>query len=141
MDGYIHRMDGQILTCTRQTGVTVASGRMDHAAAAATGAVAVPRLKQSYVCGLNVSGTYQGAEGVGGLLSETEWRQEMQTAPKTSTVTEVTTASTFLPAYDGNGNVMALVDTEGDISATYEYDPFGHPIRATGSMAQTKNRD
>ncbi len=72
-----------------------------------------------------------------GLLSETEWRQEMQTDPNTSIVTEVTTASTFLPAYDGNGNVMALVDTVGDISATYEYDPFGRPIRATGPAAQT----
>ncbi len=130
-------MDGQFLTCTRQTGLTVASYRMDHAAAAANGAVAVPRLKQSYVWGLDVSGTYQGAGGAGGLLSETEWRQEMQTDPNTSIVTEVTTASTFMPAYDGNGNVMALVDTVGDISATYEYDPFGRPIRATGSMAQT----
>jgi RHS repeat-associated protein len=110
----------------------IATYRIDHT----TGAAPIPRLKQSYVWGLDVSGTYQGAGGVGGLLSLTEWGHEMQTNSYDSNVTEVTTSSTFLPAYDGNGNVMALVDTVGDISATYEYDPFGRPLRATGPTAQ-----
>jgi RHS repeat-associated protein len=40
-------------------------------------------------------------------------------------------------AYDGNGNVMALVDAAtGAESARYEYGPFGEVIRATGGMAE-----
>jgi hypothetical protein len=38
-------------------------------------------------------------------------------------------------AYDGNGNVMALVDAAtGALSAQYEYGPFGELVRATGPM-------
>lgn len=44
--------------------------------------------------------------------------------------------NTLLPAYDGHGNVMALVDADtGEIVAEYEYSPFGETIRATGPMA------
>jgi RHS repeat-associated protein len=37
--------------------------------------------------------------------------------------------------FDGNGNVMALVDTNGAVVAEYEYSPFGQCIKATGPMA------
>ena len=41
-------------------------------------------------------------------------------------------------AYDGNGNVMALVDgSNGTISANYEFSPFGETIRASGVMAKS----
>jgi RHS repeat-associated protein len=39
-------------------------------------------------------------------------------------------------AYDGNGNVMALISiARGIETARYDYDPFGQIIRATGPMA------
>jgi len=40
--------------------------------------------------------------------------------------------------YDGNGNVVGLVDAEAGsltIEAKYEYSPFGEPIRAEGTYA------
>ena len=40
------------------------------------------------------------------------------------------------PAFDGNGNVMALVNSaDGTSVAQYDYDPFLNVIRATGPMA------
>ena len=43
----------------------------------------------------------------------------------------------YLPVYDGNGNVMGLLDattsgSQGDLAASYEYGPFGRPLRASG---------
>ena len=44
---------------------------------------------------------------------------------------------TYFYCYDGNGNVMALVNaSNGAIAAQYEYGPFGEVIRATGPMAK-----
>ena len=38
--------------------------------------------------------------------------------------------------YDGNGNIMALVNaTDGSLAAEYEYGPFGEPLKATGPVA------
>lgn len=79
-------------------------------------------LLHSYVWGTDLSGSMQGAGGVGGLLS--------------MTVHSGATAGTYFYSYDGNGNVVALVNaTTGDIAARYEYGPFGELIRATGAMA------
>jgi RHS repeat-associated protein len=36
---------------------------------------------------------------------------------------------------DGNGNVIALVDTDQTLSASYRYDPFGNTIAKTGVLA------
>ena len=77
-------------------------------------------LLRSYLWGLDLSGTLQGAGGVGGLLLTSSLEPS---------------ASSFV-VYDGNGNVTALVDaTTGTLSAEYDYGPFGEPIRATGSAA------
>ncbi len=77
-----------------------------------------------YTYGLDLSGTLQGAGGVGGLLSMT---QHSSLSPQ---------PSTYLYCFDGNGNVVNLVNaTDGSIAATYEYSPFGQPLRATGPMA------
>jgi RHS repeat-associated protein len=41
------------------------------------------------------------------------------------------------PAYDGSGNVQALVSaTNGSSTAVYEYDPFGAVLRETGIAAK-----
>jgi RHS repeat-associated protein len=76
-------------------------------------------LQKSYVRGLDLSGTMQGAGGVGGLL-----------------MIGAGTNGTHLYCHDGNGNVMALVSaTNGVSSAEYDYTPFGQLPRATGPMA------
>ena len=79
---------------------------------------------RSYVWGLDLSatqaglsGSEQGAGGVGGLLAVKPLNGVAQFA-----------------AYDGNGNVVALVDgTTGTYTARYEYGPFGEPVRVSGT--------
>jgi RHS repeat-associated protein len=79
-------------------------------------------LIRSYIWGLDLSGSMQGAGGVGGLLEEAYYGSSM--------------TNCFM-AYDGNGNVAALANAaDGTVSANYEYDPFGQVIRATGPMAK-----
>ena len=79
-------------------------------------------LVRSYTWGLDLSGSEQGAGGVGGLLAVT---------------THQSPATTHYVAYDGNGNVTALTDADsGSLSAQYEYGPFGETLRATGSLAR-----
>jgi RHS repeat-associated protein len=83
----------------------------------------VNNLLQSYVWGADLSGTMQGAGGVGGLLS--------------MTAHQGANAGTYFYAYDGNGNVVALVNAaNGSVVARYEYSPFGEVIRATGPMGK-----
>ncbi len=78
-------------------------------------------LLSSFMWGLDLSGSMQGAGGVGGLLFT--WNTELGT-------------QNFV-AYGGNGNVTALVSaTNGTVSAQYEYGPFGELLRATGPMAK-----
>ena len=81
-------------------------------------------LVRTHVWGLDLSGTEQGAGGVGGLLWLT-----LYTASGAA-------AGTHFCAYDGNGNVVALVSaSDGSSTARYEYGPFGEPIRVTGPAA------
>ncbi len=76
----------------------------------------------SFMWGNDLSGTMQGAGGVGGLLEVSYYG--------------ISTTNCFV-AYDGNGNVAALVNTaDGTTLAGYEYGPFGEVIRATGPMAR-----
>ena len=81
-------------------------------------------LHQAYVWGPDVSGTLQGAGGVGGLLMSLTGSGNNWTAQHY--------------CYDGNGNVTAQVqgDAGSAITAQYDYDPFGNPIRATGPKAE-----
>jgi RHS repeat-associated protein len=73
-----------------------------------------------YVWGLDLSGTLQGAGGIGGLLAKTN----------------SLTAKTYLYTFDANGNVGQLMDSStGTIVAHYEYDPFGNLLVATGPEA------
>nr|WP_321349285.1 RHS repeat-associated core domain-containing protein [uncultured Methanoregula sp.] len=69
---------------------------------------------RSYLWGLDLSGSLQGAGGVGGLLAVADHSSQ--------------TAHHFVN-YDGNGNVVSLVDAaSGTVSDHYEYDPFGNEI-------------
>jgi RHS repeat-associated protein len=76
----------------------------------------------SYVWGTDLSGSMQGAGGVGGLLEMSYYGSS--------------TTNCF-PMFDGNGNVAALVDAvDGAVAGNYEYGPFGETIRMTGPMAK-----
>ena len=76
----------------------------------------------SFTWGNDLSGSLQGAGGVGGLLLVT-----CHSSPVTN----------CFATYDGNGNVAALVNAaDGTTLANYEYGPFGEVIRASGPMAK-----
>ncbi|MBI2927421.1 MAG: RHS repeat-associated core domain-containing protein [Verrucomicrobia bacterium] len=80
-------------------------------------------LKRSYVWGLDLSGSEQGAGGVGGLL-----------------LVKPASGNPLFVAYDGNGNVTGLIDaTTGTTSAQYEYGPFGETIRLSGTGTVAKD--
>ena len=70
-----------------------------------------------YVWGLDLSGSRQGAGGVGGLLAI------------------VQNGETYHSAFDGNGNVTEYVSTDGAIAAHYEYSPFGETVIQAGPLA------
>ena len=73
-------------------------------------------LSKSYTWGMDLSGSMQGAGGVGGLLAVAEG------------------TATHYPVYDGNGNVSEYVDATGTVVAHYEYDAFGQAV-ASGTKA------
>jgi YD repeat-containing protein len=77
---------------------------------------------RSYVWGLDLSESLDGAGGVGGLL----WVR-LNTRPA---------SGAHFVTYEGNGNVWNLVSaTTGTETAWYEYGPFGEPLRLTGASA------
>jgi RHS repeat-associated protein len=79
-------------------------------------------LVNSFLWGSDLSGSVQGAGGVGGLV-------EMACYGASTT--------NCFAAFDGNGNVSALVNAaNGATVANYDYGPFGEVIRATGPMAK-----
>jgi RHS repeat-associated protein len=79
-------------------------------------------IQNSYLWGIDLSGTLQGAGGVGGLLM-------------TSLITNNSITSNYFPTYDGTGNVSEYLNESGEVSAHYEYDPFGKTTVATGAKA------
>jgi len=78
-----------------------------------------PSSTNYYIHGLDLSGTLQGAGGIGGLIA----------------VVKGTNAYTV--AYDANGNVSEYLAGDGSIAGHYEYSPFGETIVASGSMADS----
>jgi RHS repeat-associated protein len=72
-------------------------------------------LNVSYVWGLDLSGTLQGAGGVGGLL----WAN--------------LDTQTFVASADANGNVVAYVNTDTQaVAGRLDYGAFGEPVVKTG---------
>lgn len=75
-----------------------------------------PQLVRIYVWGLDVSGSLQGAGGVGGLL----WALTPNSSPLT-----------HYPCYDGNGNIIGWVDASTSSPVLkLDYDPFGGVVMA-----------
>jgi RHS repeat-associated protein len=77
---------------------------------------------RSYLWGQDLSGSMEGAGGIGGLLA----------------VRDHAGGTYHFVGFDGNGNVTVLVNaSDQSPSAQYEYSPFGELIRATGPLATT----
>jgi RHS repeat-associated protein len=72
-------------------------------------------ITNSYVWGTDLSGTLQGAGGVGGLLSVHQ------------------ADSACFPAYDANGNITEYLLSDGSIAARREYSAFGETAAQAGN--------
>ena len=83
------------------------------------GSPGVPATAVDYYWGTDLSGTLQGAGGVGGLLAVSA------------------NGAFYLPLCDANGNITAYVSESGDMVATYEYDAFGNTVSQSGALADT----
>jgi len=79
-------------------------------------------LTVTYTRGRDLSGSLQGAGGIGGLLSRTD-----QTTP------------TWSHAYyqaDGNGNVTCLINEKQAVVARCVHEPFGNVLSMSGPLAE-----
>ncbi len=72
-------------------------------------------LTRTHLWGLDLSGTTQGAGGVGGLLCTSIG------------------GTKYYPLSDGNGNICQYLDSSGGLAAHYEYGPFGHLLNTPGT--------
>jgi RHS repeat-associated protein len=76
----------------------------------------------SYTRGRDLSGSLEGAGGIGGLL-----------ARSTGSSGTWTTHNTYFA--DGNGNVTYMLNSSQAMVASYRYDPFGNSISSIGTLA------
>jgi RHS repeat-associated protein len=75
--------------------------------------------KVSYTRGRDLSGSLQGAGGIGGLLARSD-----------------NSAGTYACYFaDGNGNITCMTDTNQAVVAGYLYDPYGRILSQSGSLA------
>ena len=82
-------------------------------------ALNVPTI--SYTRGNDLSGSLEGAGGIGGLLA-------------ISQLSSVNPQHFYYHA-DGNGNITALINSLQNVVAKYLYDPFGNTLSASGPVA------
>ena len=71
-----------------------------------------------YWWGKDISGSLDGAGGIGGLLYIRKNGYEV-----------------YVPLYDGMGNVVQYVNSQGAIVASYAYDAFGNTTQKSGAKA------
>ena len=74
-------------------------------------------VTNAYVWGLDLSGSLQGAGGIGGLMAV------------------VRNGQTYHPVADANGNITDYVASNGIIVAHYEFDAFGNTVEQSGTLA------
>lgn len=74
-------------------------------------------MVRKFAWGLDVSGSLQGAGGVGGLLAIED------------------ASGSYYPLYDAAHNVIGLYNNSGGMAAAYEFDPFGNLQTSGGSYA------
>jgi RHS repeat-associated protein len=85
----------------------------------------IPLDSITYTRGEDLSGTLQGAGGIGGLLARTDMGQWIGNDANAN-------------AYyinDGRGNIIGLVNTNGWRVAHYKYDPYGNLLAESGPLA------
>jgi len=73
-------------------------------------------VTNDYVWGLDLSGSLQGAGGIGGLLSVTR------------------NGVAYFPVTDANGNITDYMDASGAVVAHREFDAYGNTVVASGAM-------
>ena len=87
---------------------------------------ATNNIVEWYLWGLDLSGTMDGAGGVGGLLGQ----KHFGFGPGGSFL------QFYFLAADGQGNVTAAIKyNSGGVEGRFDYVPFGEPLRATGPAA------
>jgi RHS repeat-associated protein len=80
----------------------------------------------TYTRGNDLSGSFEGAGGIGGLLARSDNLLFVIGAP----------SATAIYHADGNGNVTAMVSTNGQIAARYSYEPYGNALAMSGPLAE-----
>ncbi len=80
--------------------------------------------KVSYTRGNDLSGSLQGAGGIGGLLARTDMALAIYNR----------LASAYYHA-DGNGNITAMINALQVLTAKYSYDPYGNILSQSGPLA------
>ena len=73
----------------------------------------------TYTCGLDLSGSLEGAGGIGGLLARTHPGNHH-----------------FYYHSDANGNVTAIINQSTNLVAQYRYDPFGNLVAQSGPLGE-----
>lgn len=79
----------------------------------------------SYTRGTDLSGSLEGAGGIGGFLGRSNAYQSGSGS---------WTNHNFYHA-DGNGNITYLANSSQTVAASYRYDPFGNTTASSGSLA------
>lgn len=89
----------------------------------------ITTTKQTFAWGPDLSGTLQGAGGIGGLAIYVE--DDRDTPGNPGYVGSAGIIGPMFPTYDGNGNVMGVYDATPlsaggpQVRASYRYGPFG----------------
>jgi RHS repeat-associated protein len=91
------------------------------------GSTLIPLTTVTYTRGNDLSGSLEGVGGIGGLLARTD---------PPSSVASGGGGSTAYYHTDGNGNVTALLSTNGLVVARYSYDPYGNMLGMSGPLAE-----
>jgi RHS repeat-associated protein len=79
--------------------------------------------KVAYTRGSDLSGSLEGAGGIGGLLARSHGYSSGS----------LTNHNCYHA--DGGGNVTYLVNSSQGVAASYRYDPYGNTISSSGSLA------
>jgi RHS repeat-associated protein len=80
----------------------------------AAGGTTMGSIVRSYTWGLDLIGSMGQTGGVGALLQ----------------ITDHSSGKSYLPTYDGNGNLVSIVNAStGALAAAYEYNSFGETLR------------
>ena len=77
----------------------------------------------SYTRGSDLSGSLEGAGGIGGLLA------------RSSAYSGGNWTSHAYYHADGNGNITCLINSSQSVVASYRYDPYGNTLSQSGSLA------